>query len=808
MNAQVAVAAAVYSIDKPYSYSIPEEMNIQVGMRVIVPFGRGNRRSEAIVLSLDDENYADLKFIERTMDPEPVISEELIRLAAFLRERYFCTFYDAIKAILPAGLWFDTAESFSRTEKDSQRARLSLDERQLLRIVDDSGGQCLRSELKKAVDDEKRFEDALQALLRKKYLCSNLDFSRKIQDRVERYYELAIPAEQAMEYAQSKRSAAPVQYELLKLLCAVGSAGSKELCYLTGCTSKTLQRLETLGFITCHTKEVFRSSLPNYVESAAEIVLSCEQQRAFDLLLAQSSSEKPGVSLLYGVTGSGKTSVYIRLIREMLNRGKSAIFLVPEISLTPQLISLLMSHFGDTVSVLHSALRVSERYDAWKRIRQGLSRVVVGTRSAVFAPVANLGLIIVDEEQEHSYKSENTPRYHAREVAIFRGMKASALVLLGSATPSVESMHLAKSGVYTLNVLSERYNGKGLPQVEIVDLKDEIRRGNSSDLSIRLQEAIGENLKAGHQSILFLNRRGAGRYTICVDCGYVPQCPNCSVSLTYHQVNNRLMCHYCGHSQPTMDYCDCCGGRMKSVGSGTQKLEQQLHEIFPGTEVIRMDADTVSASNSHEEILKRFEKENVPILIGTQMVTKGLNFENVTLVGILDADMSLYVNHFRAAETTFSMLTQVIGRAGRGAFNGKAIIQTMTPEHTVIQLASQQDYDQFFDLEYTMRRMQNSPPCGDLFTFTFTGSIENNTIRGAYDFKLMLDGIRKWINMRILGPVPGPIAKVNRLYRYRVSVLCVNNKTTRLHFSSLIKKFAQDKKYRGVSVYVDTNSYE
>ena len=472
-----------------------------------------------------------------------------------------------------------------------------------------------------------------------------------------------------------------------------------------------------------------------------------------------------------------------------------------------------MSHFGKDVAVLHSGLRVTERYDTWKRIRQGKANVVIGTRSAVFAPVERLGLMIVDEEQEHTYKSENSPRYHAREVAIYRGAKNRALVLLGSATPSLESMYLARSGVYTLLQLPERYNGKQLPAVELIDMKQELRDGNAMSLSRPLRQALAENIDQGRQSILFLNRRGASRCLICVDCGQVPMCPRCSVSLTYHLTNHRLMCHYCGHSEPLPDRCPSCGGHLKAVGTGTQRVEDELHQLFPGVPTLRMDADTISASNRHETVLERFQKENIPVLIGTQMVTKGLNFENVTLVGVVDADMSLYVDHYRAAETTFSMLTQVIGRSGRGSKPGRAMIQTMTPEHTVLCLAAQQDYDRFYELEITLRYLQKAPPYGDIFTVLFIGPYEGQTLAGAACFRRMLEAALqspayREIPMEILGPSPATVSKINNTYRDRITLKCQNQRPVRRLLAYLLQKFAKDKQSKGITAFADINSYE
>lgn len=816
MIALIAVSAAVYAIDKPYSYRIPAECEVQPGMRVMIPFGRANRRCEGLVLTLEEGDEAGLKAIESVLDETPVLSPESIRLAAFVRDRYFCTFYDAIKAMLPAGLWFDASVDFEIADPSVDAAsqiKRQPDARRIMTCITDLGGRAELSQLRKLLPDEDKLQKALQYLLRKHLLRSNTDFSRRVQDKTEQIAGLAVSAEEAMEYAARKKSTAPLQYEVLKLLCAIGSGSTKEICYLTGAAMSTIRRLETLGYISFSTRTVFRRPLPDYVKPAPPLLLNEAQQAAYDRLMAQGAQQQPGTALLYGVTGSGKTAVYIQLIRSALEAGKSAILLVPEIALTPQLIQLLMSHFGSNVAVLHSALRVSERYDEWKRIRMGKARIVIGTRSAVFAPVQNLGLLIVDEEQEHTYKSENVPRYHAREVAIYRGSKARALVVLGSATPSLETMYLAQAGTYHLYTLPARYNGMQLPQVEIVDMKQELRQGNGSCLSQTLRDAISETAVDGRQSILFLNRRGAGRCLICVECGAVPSCPRCSVSLTYHAANRRLMCHYCGFSQPLPDRCPQCGGHLKPVGTGTQKVEQELHTLYPDMPVLRMDADTISASNPHEAVLERFQKENIPVLVGTQMVTKGLNFENVTLVGVVDADMSLYVDHYRAAETTFSMITQVVGRSGRGTHAGRAVIQTMTPEHSVIQLAAAQNYAQFYDLEITLRQLHQCPPFGDLFTVSFSGPFEDRTLASAAIFRTQLESMLhspayQAVQARILGPAPAVIAKINNIYRYRLVLYCSNQKPVRQLLSYVLQLFAKDRRNKGVTAFIDVNSYE
>ena len=687
MIARVAVSAALYAIDKPYSYVAPPELGVRPGMRVLVPFGRGNRMSEGVVLQLDTGEETKLKCVERCLDDEPVLSERQLRLAAFIRERYFCTFYEAARAILPAGLWFKATDTYTVVSDRDWRAAAAKNETALavMQAIEDRGGSAGLPTLREQFPDETALMNALRFLLGRRLITSGMDMAQRVGAKTEKIVSLNVPAEEAMAFAQKKSRGAPLQKSVLELLCTVGSGACKEVCYLTGASMATLRRLSELGYVALSEREVFRSAVTTPDRLLTPPELSAEQQAAYEGLLAQMHAEKPGVALLYGVTGSGKTAVYIRLIDQALQEGRGAMLLVPEIALTPQLLGKLSSHFGKQVAVLHSSLRVGERYDEWRRIQSGAARVVVGTRSAVFAPVRELGVILVDEEQEHTYKSENAPRYHAREIAIYRGVQERALVVLGSATPSIESMYQAREGVYTLYTMKNRYNGRALPQVEMADMKQELRSGNPASLSRALEERLRENILHDRQSILFLNRRGNSRCLICVECGEAPSCPRCSVSLTYHSVNRRLMCHYCGYSHPLPQRCPQCGGPLKPVGAGTQKIEEELHYFFPDTAVLRMDADTVTASNNHEAILSRFQRGRIPILLGTQMVAKGLDFENVTLVGVVDADMSLYVDNFRAAETTFSLITQVVGRAGRGAASGTALIQTMTPEHPVLQ---------------------------------------------------------------------------------------------------------------------------
>ena len=815
MIGKIAVSAAVFAIDKPYSYRIPEGMTLYAGHRVQVPFGRGNKAAEGIVLSVEPGEEEGLKAVQRVLDDEPLVSGHQLRLAAFLRERYFCTFFDAIRAMLPAGVWFHTKASFSLTDDRSWKTAAIRKEAalEILQLLEELGGQGEETALENAAASREVFEEAISYLLRKKWITSQQEFHRRVNDKTEKVVSLAVPAEQAMEFAAARPKSAALQRSALELLCGLGSGAVKDICYYTGATPSTLKRLEALGYVTFWERPVLRCREIRPAEIQRPLVLNEAQQRCFDGLSGQMEQASPGVALLYGVTGSGKTSVYIRLIQKCLDDGKAALLLVPEIALTPQLLGLMAAWFGDTVAVLHSSLGLAERYDQWKRVRSGQARVIVGTRSAVFAPSEKLGVIILDEEQEHSYKSENTPRYSAREVAIWRGVKENTLVLLGSATPSVESMYRAKTGDYSLYTLPGRYNGRPLPEVEIVDMREEVKEGNDLSLSLPLREAILENWNRGDQTVLLLNRRGNSRAMLCVDCREAPECPRCSIPMTYHSANGRLMCHYCGFSQAAPRRCPKCGGPMKTMGTGTQKVEQELKQLFPAVAVERMDADTVSAVNTHEKILEHFQKEQIPVLLGTQMVAKGLNLPKVTLVGVLDADLSLYTGSYRAGETTFNLLTQVVGRAGRGERPGRAVIQTMVPGHQLIRLAAEQNYDGFYQLEINLRRVQQLPPFADRLMVTFQGEEETAVLRCAVKFR---DSLRACLTQppyagewaELLGPAPCPVPKINYHYRYRLTVNCRMTKALRQLIAWLLQEFGKDRQTRGVSAFIDVNGFE
>ncbi|MBQ1242160.1 MAG: primosomal protein N', partial [Oscillospiraceae bacterium] len=709
--AAVAISGVPYAADRLYTYLVPAALVGQMlpGIRVSVPFGQGNRSREGIVMELSQsEPERQLKAIEAALDEEPVLSAEALRLAKWMRARYFCTYYDAFKTILPAAVW--------------------------------PGAE------------------------------------RKVKDKTQRMVSLAVSAEDALAFVEPKRFSAPKRYAAVQLLCSEGVLSTTDLSYYTGVTAQTLKSLEKSGILTVSEQEVLRIGEHTAADVAAgPISLNDEQQAAYDGLSEMLLARKAGAALLYGVTASGKTQVYIKLIEKAIAKGRSALLLVPEIALTPQMLAKFTAYFGDRVAMLHSGLRLTERYDQWKRIRRGDVQVVLGTRSAVFAPLDNLGLIIMDEEQETTYLSENPPRYHTRDVAQFRCAQNDALLLMGSATPTVETMFFAKTGRYKVFSLYKRFNEKSLPRVTIADMRSELRAGNEGLISAPLHAELAQNIENGEQSILFLNRRGASRMLLCGECGAVPECPRCSVPLTYHSANGRLMCHYCNFSKPAAEECPDCGGQMKRVGAGTQKVEQELNELFPNVKVLRMDADTVAAANGHEQLLRRFQEEKIPILLGTQMVAKGLDFENVTLVGVLAADLSLYVDNYHAPERTFSLLAQVIGRAGRGDKQGRAVIQTFTPENDVIRAAAVQDYDAFYESEIRMRRVRRYPPFADLFSLTVSGVDEGRVVRSAQLLRDALlaaakrDGVRE-LQLEVLGPAAASVVRVNNRYRYRIYI--------------------------------------
>ncbi|MBQ9492539.1 MAG: primosomal protein N' [Oscillibacter sp.] len=814
--AGTAVSAARYDIDIPYDYLIPAEFAEQVrpGVRVMVPFGKGNRLCEGMVLSVRrGEKVVGLKPILGTLDTEPVLDAAQLALAFWMRQRYFCTLYDVIHAILPVDLWYRIREFWSLTDdwtRCEAEIRTWKHGPELLDALRDHGGRADIDALR-AVCDKAR--PVLRAMAEAGAVRCEADVKPRTpsggpprSDPATRMAELAVSAAEALSIAEHARRRTPIRYEVTRLLAASGKLSVSEVCYFTGASPRMLREMEKAGLLLFSDPPPVTPDVPDVPPSP--LTLNAEQQAAFDKVAALMDRDEGNVALLQGVTGSGKTQVYLRLAEKALDMGRTAMVLVPEIILTPQVMGKFRACFGEQAALLHSGLKLSERHAQWERVRNGTARVVLGTRSAIFAPLRAPALIVLDEEQEASYDSQNTPRYRTQDVAKYLCARNRATLLLGSATPAVETAWEARTGRYHYAALRHRYNERGLPKVLISDLREELRAGNAGLLGRDLCRELSENLQRGEQSILFLNRRGSSRMLLCMECGHVPECPRCSVPMTYHSANNRLMCHYCGHSERGMDVCPTCGGVLKHIGAGTQKVEEELRARFPGVEALRMDADT--AAGKQGKLLEKFEKERIPILLGTQMVARGLDFENVTLVGALLADTSLYLDHYRAAERTFSLLTQVVGRAGRGSRQGRAVIQTYQPDSDLIRSAAAQDYDRFYQTEIRIRRARRYPPFADLFTLTVSGVEEQAVFLAALKVRDTLRNVfaaPELAPMRpeILGPAPAPVLRLKGRYRYRVLLVAKNEKPVRDRLGWLSAEFLRDRAARGLLLSVDCN---
>ncbi len=689
------------------------------------------------------------------------------------------------KLVLAPGLTADTAVSMAQTDSEIEL------------ILAIAGGKQLSD-----------LQDTADSLIKRNIIVEDTAAIRGVGDKTIRIASLALSSDEAAEYIAKNKNKAPVSSKVVEFLMVTGEAAQGDIIYYTGCKSDAISRLEKKGIVTTKRREVYRRpDITPLEDSRPPTVLNPEQNVAAKGLIELYNSGTPQAALLFGVTGSGKTLVYMEVIENVLNSGRTGLVLVPEISLTPQLMRIFTSRFGDRIAILHSALSVGERSDEWKRIKLGKADLVLGTRSAVFAPLSNIGIIVIDEEQEHTYKSDNTPRYHARDVAKFRAAYNKSLLVLGSATPSVESYYASTIGRYHRFELTERYNMESLPDTRIVDLRQELLKANTSTISSILKNELMRNIDAGEQSILLINRRGNSRRMICGECGFMYECDNCSNPLTYHSANGRIMCHLCGMSTEQPEVCPECGGEFKLVGAGTQKCEEDLKALFPDIEIIRMDSDTTSAKRSHEEILSQFDEKKIPILVGTQMVAKGLDFENVTLVGVIDADQSLYADDYRAHESTFSLITQVVGRAGRGSKPGRAVIQTYTPDNPILDAAARQDYIGFFEGEIELRERLGTPPFREIILVTVSGINEGFALKGAYKARKMLGELTSstGLDIQTMGPHEAPIFKRGGRFRYQIALSCAETKLSARLVSVIIKKFRSDKTLKGLSVYADLN---
>lgn len=732
--AAVAVENTFFNLDGDYDYYVPENLinDIKVGMRVKIPFGRGDKLREGIVVKLYTAIISGLKDINSVIGKEPALSEEMVSLALWLKERCFCTTYDCLRQMLPRG--------FGKiSDKSSKMATINIEnEKDLPKLT-------------------------------------------------------------------------PKQRAVVDLLFDIGTASVEEICEFCSVGKTVLNNLEKYGVITFFDKQVYRKpyDLSNVKQNNEDIILSEKQSNAYNKFL--SILDGGGTGLLYGVTGSGKTKVYLKLIDKVIDSGKDVIVLVPEIALTSQALSIFYGRYGNRVAVIHSGLSMGERNDEYKRIANGEAKIVVGTRSAVFAPVKNLGLIVMDEEQESTYKSERTPKYHARDVANFRAKYNKALFLMVSATPSLKSYSNAISGRCTLCEIDERYGDAKLPKVVTVDMRSEIKSGNKTPISSVLKEYLQETIDNNKQAILLINRRGYNTFIACTDCGNVITCPNCSISLTYHSSGNRLVCHYCGYSK-RIDYkCPSCSSdNVRYSGYGTQRIEDELKALFPQARVLRMDADTTSGKFSHDKLFTAFKNHEYDILIGTQMVAKGLDFPDVTLVGVVNADNSLYDENYNSAEKFFDLITQVIGRSGRRNVDGKAVIQTINPYNTTLEYASCQNYKGFYNSEIALRKAMTYPPFCDIYCVYFICDNENTAAMCAKSFFDILKELNSESKeeLIVLGPSPAKISKLNNQYRYRLSVKCKNSKNIRLLLNNILKRLNKIKEYKDVTVSVDLNPYE
>ena len=805
--AETSVSGTAYSFDMLFSYAVPDGMAAAEGCRVLVPFGKANKRRIGVIMKLTEGSTEGLKSLVSLVDDTPVVSKELLELAVYLREQTYCTYFDGVRAMLPPAMSVSTKESFELVKNFTDFSRLTEDAQELLEIL-------------KGFDDSKKLNSYIDEFIIKygrrlpDELCdegaltSDNVFRQAVGDASVKMVRLS---DKYLEAPESFKLT-PKQKKVAELLAEYGAAALKEAAYMCGVTSAVVKRLIAAGAAVEYESEVLR-----HVEDGAEervspdsIVLSDEQQTVHDAVLAKMHEGRAGAFLLHGVTGSGKTSVFEKLISDTVKMGKQAVLLIPEIGLTPQILRRFRSLFGERVAVIHSGLSQGQRLDEYKRIKRGGADIVIGTRSAVFAPLDNIGIIIIDEEGERSYKSDSSPRYMTHDIAKQRCAYHKAVLLLASATPSVESYYLAEKGVYTLLEMKKRYSTSPLPEVSIVDMNIERTDGNKSEFSRKLAYEISMNLQNGEQSILLLNRRGYHTIISCCDCYKPVYCPNCSVPLTYHKKNNKLMCHYCGYVSEMVTACPECGSeRLRNMGFGTQKLEEELAVYFPTARVLRMDADTTFSRYSYEKNFSDFRDGKYDIMIGTQMIGKGLDFPNVTLVGVLSVDKALYAGDFRSYERTFSLITQVVGRGGRGEKQGRAILQTFMPEHYIMNLAAAQDYKGFYSEEIAIRRAMIFPPVCDTAVFCFSAADEISAIKGSAAvlelMKKMLDELRPKTPIRVLGPVRAAYGRINGKFRYRIIMKCKNNAEIRGFISSLLRSAPKLADMKGVSLYADMN---
>ncbi len=745
MIAQIIINTNAKELNKVFEYNVPVQMqpNIKIGSRVLVSFGRSKNLEEGFVVGFTEESEYKLKDIVKIEENE-FIEEENIKLAKWMAKRYICNISDCIKLMLPPGTKTKVLEN-------------------------------------------------------------------RIKEKKAKFVNLKADIDEIKENIELNKIKSEKHIRVLKFLIENGETNISELEMFTDVSKAIIKTLEKNGYIEIKEKQIERNPFLYKVmpRMSTNLKFTQEQQRAYDAIETAIEDQMNSEFLIFGVTGSGKTEIYLQIIQKVLNEGKSSIMLVPEISLTPQMVDRFVSRFGlNKIAVLHSKLSVGERFDSWNKIKSGEAKIVIGARSAIFAPVQDLGLIIIDEEHDSSYKSEMTPRYDAKIVASKIAKNKNIPLVLGSATPDISTYYKALKGDIELLELTKRANNSKLPEVEIVDLREELAKGNRSMLSTKLYEEIDINLKNGHQTILFLNRRGYSTFIMCRDCGHTIKCKNCNITMTYHLKQNKLKCHYCGYEEKPVTICpECQSQNIRYFGTGTQKLETEINKIFPNATTIRMDVDTVTKKNSHEEILNKFKNEGINILIGTQMVVKGHHFPNVTLVGVIAADSSLNIDDYRANERTFQILTQVAGRAGREKLEGKVIVQTYNPDNFAIECSRKQDYKTFYDTEIGLRKQLKYPPFCDIIVIGISGNNEQEVIKIAEKLHSYYKQrvINEKIGILLYKPLPAPIDKIKNNYRWRMIIKCLYGNQVNCLINDGLEKLYALNKSQDIRVVVDIN---
>lgn len=773
MYAQVIVDANHAEVDRVFDYRVPAqwEEEVCVGLRVMVPFGQRNTKREGYVIALTETTEVPegkIKGIVEILDEgRPILTPSILELAKWMKKEYFCTLNQCLQAVMPAGI---RTKSVWYAELTGQTSELSEKEQQMIDVLEEQGGAVPLRELEQIFGN--RTEYILRCLQEKKVVRLHQKTTRSTYKKEKRYVslteneELLIAAKEKAE--KDKRLAG--QLRVLSAISQGESLSVEELKEKAAVTDSPIHTLLQKGILVEQRRQEKRDvfQLEDYTPTQPFYPTS-EQAQALTLLREEEQKAQKRPILLHGVTGSGKTEIYMQLIEHVIMAGKQAIVLVPEISLTPQIMERFISRFGKRVSVTHSRLSLGERLDQWRKARDGEISIIIGPRSALFMPFSNLGVIVMDECHESSYISDVTPKYHIREVARKLSELTGALLVMGSATPDIDSYHRAVTGEFLLLQLKERTKGSHLPEVFVTDMRKELENGNRSAFGLPLQQAIRENLEKGQQTMLFLNRRGYSTFVSCRKCGEALTCPSCNVSYTYHASDKALVCHYCGKEVPVPKTCPSCGSHyIRYFGTGTQKIEEETRRLFPEASVLRMDADTTTGKNGHARILELFGKGKADILIGTQMIAKGHDFPNVTLVGILAADLSLNLGTYQAAETCFQLITQAAGRAGRGELAGRVFIQTYQPENHAIRMAAAQDYEGFYQEEILLRQAMEYPPFSHIFSVLITGEMEQEVILAAQRLGAYMNHYAERAGCTVVGPAPAPLPKFRGEFRWQI----------------------------------------